>query len=66
MFESSDYEQGWNGRFQGVLQPNEVYCWKMVYTVFINRAAESVEKTVAGPTGQMMLKNKNRNAMKHS
>ncbi|NOX85218.1 MAG: gliding motility-associated C-terminal domain-containing protein, partial [Chlorobi bacterium] len=44
LFESSDYEQGWDGRFKGTLQPNQVYCWKVVYTISANNDIENIEK----------------------
>jgi gliding motility-associated-like protein len=44
VFESTDFEQGWDGRFKGEFVVTNVYSWKVVYTVYNNKGSERVEK----------------------
>lgn len=44
VFESSDFEQGWDGRFKGEFLVANVYSWKVVFTVYKNQSSERVEK----------------------
>jgi len=45
LFESTSYDQGWDGTYNGKPQENAVYTWKIVYSVYENKNKETVEKT---------------------
>jgi len=44
VFQSSDFEQGWDGRFKGEILVSNIYSWKLVYTVYNKQGSERVEK----------------------
>jgi len=44
IFESTNSDIGWNGKYNSILLNNGVYVWKMVYTAYSHQKADKVEK----------------------